>query len=219
MMELILLLQLSAATGRVSGQIDSACRAYCQILAIQDGKAMLIDQTPPFRDLDLGSYIAAAQPLVPRTEAPVRDLRSSRGWRVVASVFLDHKQSEVLTRIRFFDPGGVLQWKEVVMESVEESAIGTLFGGSDEVFAMTSNEEHAYNVLTEIWLLPASGRPTLLLTAPGTYQGFSDGRAGSAAGVMLARQTYDGVHADTKGIVEQFYAWNRTMKTLEPRAK
>ena len=171
------------------------------------------------RGIDLGGYVPAAQALVPRTEAPVRDLQTPRGWRVVASVYLDHKAMGARAHICFFAPGGALRWTQEVMEWIEQTEIGTLFGDPDEIFAVTSNEEHAYNVQTQIWLLPRAGKPKLLLAAPGVFQHFTDGAPGNAAGVMLALQTYDGVHADTKRSVEQFYAWDPSAQNLTPRPK
>ena len=138
---------------------------------------------------------------------------------MVASVYLDHKEMGAMTHIRFFAPDGALRWTQDVMEWIEQTEIGTLFGSSDEIFAVTSNEEHAYNVQTQIWLLPRAGKPKLLLAAPGVFQHFTDGAPGNAAGVMLALQTYDGVHADTKRSVEQFYAWDPSAQNLTPRPK
>ena len=219
MMTTIVILQLLAAPLIVPGQIDSICGAHCEILAVQEGRVRFIDQRPPTRSVDLGKYIPTAQPLVPRTEAPVRDLRSQSGWRVVTSVYLDHGEDAILTHIRFFGPDGTLRGTDDVLSLVEQAKIGTLFDGSDQIFAVTSNEEHAYNVQTKMWFLPSTGGPKLLATIPGTFQQFADGAGGKVAGVTVKRQTYDGVHADTKGTVDQFYVWDRSTKTLKLQAQ
>jgi hypothetical protein len=211
---LLISFQILAATATVPGQIDSICRAHCEVLAVQDGKVKFIDRWPPTRNLDLGKYAPAAQRLVPRTEAPVLDLRSPRGWRVVASVYLDHDEDEILMHLRFFGPDERLRLTGGVLFTLEQADIGNLLGGSDEIFAITSNEEHAYNSQTEIWLLPERGDPKPLLQFPGVFQDFSGQAAGSVPGVTIARQTYDGVHAETKGTVEEFYTWDRDRKTL-----
>lgn len=44
-------------------------------------------------------------------------------------------------------------------------------GGNDEILAVTSNEEHAYNAQTEIWLLPEQGNPKVLLQIQGYFAG------------------------------------------------
>lgn len=50
-----ILFQLSGTAADVPGQIDSICRNQCEILAVQDGHAKLIDQwTPVPRTIDLG---------------------------------------------------------------------------------------------------------------------------------------------------------------------
>jgi hypothetical protein len=97
--------------------------------------------------------------------------------------------------------------------------IGHLFGGSDEIFAVASEEEHSYNVETEIWLLPAHGKPELLLSIQGIFKHFSAEGVRQVPGVTIMRQTYDGVHSETKGAVKEFYRWDRIEKSLkqEPR--
>jgi hypothetical protein len=213
----LVIFQVAAAPGVAPGQVDSICRSRCEILAVQAGSVRFIDQWPPARNLNLGKYALEAQGLVPRTEAPVLDLRSHRGWRVVASVYLDHEEDEVLGRLRFFGPDGRLRATTGVLFAFEHAEIGTLFGGSDEVVAITSNEEHAYNAQTEIWLLPENGGPKLLAEVQGTFGKFHGSAPGEAPGVTVARQTYDGVHSETKGMVEEFYAWNAETKSLTLR--
>lgn len=215
MITVLAMIPLLAAAAALPGQIDSICREHCDALAVQDGKVRFIDQWPPARTLDLGKYQPAAQALVPRTEAPILDLHSPRGWHIIVSVYLDHEEDEPETHVRFFSPDGMLRATQNVLLSVEGTELGKLFGDSDEVFAIASWEEHAYNVQSKIWLLPAVGAPTLLLDIPGVFQRFLSGAQGNAAGVTVARQTYDGVHADTKGALEEFYAWNPTTKSLK----
>lgn len=209
---------LVAASGAVPVQVDSICRPCCQILTVQDGRVRFIDQWLT-RNLDLGPYATAAQRLVPRTEAPVCDLRSKRGWRVVASVYLDHGQDEILAHVRFFGPDGRLRATSDALPWLEQTEIGNLFGDSNEIFAVTSNWEHTYNVQSEIWLLPKREGPKCLLSILGVFGDFSARLAGKPPGVVIARQTYDGVHAETKGIVREFYAWNGQAKSLIAPAK
>ncbi len=68
-----------------------------------------------------------------------------------------------------------------------QARVGTLFGGGDEIFAITSNEEHAYNAQTEVWFLPHEGRPKRLLEIAGTYLSFSTQAQGRRAGRNFAR--------------------------------
>ena len=94
--------QLAAASVIVPGQIDHECRTFCTMLAVQDGAVKFIDQTPPGSSLNVGDYVSADQPLIPLTEAPIRDLHSRRGWRVVVSASLDHDELVVRLRLVFF---------------------------------------------------------------------------------------------------------------------
>jgi hypothetical protein len=218
-MLLTISLQILAASGTVPGQIDSVCRAYCQALAVQNGLVRFVDMVQPPRNLIIGRYVRSDQRLVPRSEAPIRDLRSRHGWRVVVSAFLNHEQGESALRLRFFDPSGALEMTYDVLSDLEQVDIGGLFGGSDEVFAITSDEEHAYNTRTEIWFLPNIGKPKTLLTLPGVYGRFSRAAAGKVPGVVVNRQTYDGLHADTKGTLEEFYVWSPEAKSLTLQAR
>jgi hypothetical protein len=207
---------LLAAFAVVPGQVDSICRDKCVILAAQDGRVRLIDQWLD-RSLDLGKYAEAAHRLVPQTEAPVGDFRSRRGWRVIASVYLVHEGGDdggLMTHIRFFGPDGKLRATDEALFLVIDTEIGNLFGGADEIFAITSEEEHSYNVQSDMWLLPEHGAPKLLLRNSGDFKRLSGRARGEAPGVLFAHQTYDGANPDTKGFVEQFYEWDRKTKSL-----
>jgi hypothetical protein len=214
MIFLSVILQLLAVPASVPGQIDIVCRPHCQVLAIQGGKVRLLDKGPLQRDLSLGQYAAPAQASVPRSEAPVTDLRTSRGWRLIASVYLDHQELEARTHLRFISPDGRLRSTEDALEYIEVAKAGNYFGGTDEVFIVTSNEEHAYNDQTEVWYLPPRDKPKLLLEAPGSFERFINPKSEQHVGIVLARQGYDGVHAQTKGTQQELYSWNSIAKTL-----
>ena len=209
-----LLFQLAGAAADVPGHIDSICRNQCEILAVQDGRVKLIDQwAPAARTIDLGKYASAAQGLIPQTEAPVHDLRSPHGWRIVASVYLDHQRDEASAHVRFFAPDGRLLATKGALELVESLELGEFAGGADEIVALTSEEEHAYNDQTELWYLPTPGEPKLVLATGGAFERFN------SDGAVLARQTYDGVHADTKGVVDDFYTWDHRSQTMVLRKR
>jgi hypothetical protein len=212
---------LSLAAATIPGQVDSVCREYCQVLAVQGGVVKYIDQTPPApRAFDVGSYLAGDQTILPRTEAPIRDLRSQRGWRIIASAFLRHdgdNEGEPAVRIRFYDSHGSEPLTDDVLESLQRFSVGRPFGGEDEIFVVTSGEEHSYNVETELWYLPENGKPKRLVWLRGVFEAFA--RAGQVPGVSVGRQTYDGEHAETKGVVREFYIWDPRAKSLTLRTK
>jgi hypothetical protein len=214
----VLAIQFLVASVVAPGQIDIICSGDdCDVLAVQNGSVILIQGGPfPIRGPDLGKYLSAAQPLVPRTEAPVRDLRSPGGWRVIASVYLDHAKRHPSLHLRFLGPDGRLKATTSVLPATVETKVGDLFGGGDEIFAVTSFEQHVYNTQTGIWFLPALGEPKELLAVLGGIKEFHGAAAGGVPGVMIARQTYDGIHAETKGTVNEFYTWNRDTKALSP---
>jgi len=204
-------------TAAVAGQMDHVCsRGYCEYLVIRDGNVMLVDPTPPApRQVVLGRYLGMAQQFVPSTEAPVRDLRSTRGWHIVISSFLDHKEANVGNRIRFFAPGRRLQKTDDELMQVEQAELGRPFAGEDEIFAITTNEEHEYNSETVIWFLPERGIPKRLLDVPGSLDKFGRDGGGHEPGVWILRETYDGVNAATKGSEREFWKWDSERKILE----
>ena len=71
-------------------------------------------------------------------------------------------------------------------------------------FAITTEEEHGCNNQTRIWLLPVTGEPRQLCEGNATLSSFSQGTDGHGPGVLLKRETYDGVDASTKGFVDEF---------------
>jgi hypothetical protein len=187
----------------VAGQVDVVCQHYCSVLEVRNG---VVQFTDGFRRINISRYVAEDQQLVPRTEAPTNDLRSQRGWRVVVSAVLDHQELREKLRLRFFDPSGVLRLQHDVLMVLEHQQIGRLFGSADEVVAITSNEEHAYNSRTDVWFLPKQGDPKHVLSVAGGFQALSDSR--ESPGLVVFRQTYDGVHSETKGFIREEYAWD-----------
>ena len=170
---------------------------------------------PGFRSLAIGKYAVAAQRFVPRTEAPIRDVRSPHGWHIVVSSFLGRGEEQSATlRIRFFGPDGESRGTAEVLMTLEEIEMGYLFGGTDCILAIQSNEEHSYNSMANIWLLPERGNARQLIEMNATLGRFSKGDNGSRSGTWIRRQTYDGVHAQTKGWANEFWVWNSAKKLL-----
>ncbi len=210
--KLLIGLQLVAAYAAVSREVDRVCRAgSCNILTIQQGSVKLVDT---LRSLRMGEYVQAAQKLVPSDEAPIRSIVSSHRWHIIVSAFLDHSdESEAGLRLRFFGPDGKLRATDAVSMTLEQLEIGRLFGGDDEILAIQSNEEHAYNSKTDMWVLPEHGPPKQLIDANATFGKFSKD-SGARPGVWISRQTYDGVHAETKGWADEFWVWDAKAKSL-----
>src|SRR5207245_1726944 len=160
MKTILVSLHLLLVSAAVLGEIDRVCHnGYCTVLKVQDGRVRLID---PVRSLVMGKYIQSDRHLVPPTEAPIRDLVSARRWHIVISAFLDHgDNSEAGLRARFFAPNGTPRGTADALMALEQADVGYLFGGEDDILALTSNEEHAYNSRTDIWLLPKQGSPRM----------------------------------------------------------
>jgi hypothetical protein len=215
MTQLVTILLSYFIVGAQNQQVDRACVAeHCQTLTVRNGEVRFIENTPPARDLLLGPYLTGDKRLVPRTEAPIRELRSQRGWRVVVSALLDHREHGVLLRVRFLNRMGKLQTTDDLLMVLESAEVGNLFGGNDEILTITSNEEHAYNAQTSVWFLPAIGKPRRLLSFTGAIGEFQKSNADGGPGVRINRESYDGVNANTKGHTQEFWSWNPQQKTL-----
>jgi hypothetical protein len=215
---LLAVLHTLVAQTTIPGQKDAICKTQCEFLVVEGESVKFIDRRPPAKTLLLGKYAREAQRFVPDNEAPVADLRSTRGWHIVASEYLDHQEDEVDSRLRFFGPDGRMEASVKALMVLEDIKVA-LLNGTDELFAVTSNEEHAYNAQTAVWFLPENGKPKEVLEVPGELDSLNSGGAGHLAGVSVERQTYDGVHAETKGHVHEFYVWDAASKSLTIRSK
>ncbi|MGA3019312.1 MAG: hypothetical protein ABSF62_19480 [Bryobacteraceae bacterium] len=195
--------------------IDKVCpQVGCRYLVVRGGQVTFIDSAQPAREIPLGTYIQTDQKLVPRTEAPIRELRSARGWRVVISTFLDHKELDAWNTVRFFSPSGRLERTSGAQMSLMGAELGKLFGGDNEVVVVTSYAQHVYNTQTMIWAIPQSGKPKLLLDLNGSVERIVRGDGGTEAGVWISRNTYDGVDASTKGSAAEFWRWDAKKQAL-----
>ncbi len=217
-MTLTLILFQLLTPASVPGQIDHVCFSdgSCQYLAVQQGTARFIDPSPPARNLTLGSYVSSERETVPRTEAPIR-ARSTAEWRVVLTVFLDHDSGGTGTRLRFFRIDGSQHGQYDGLFQVDSFVVGRLFGGDDEIAAVSTVGEHSYDVRTALWLLPANGDPKQLAEVQGSLARFVNGNGGATPGVWINRETYDFEHAETKGHVPEFWEWLPTRKILTLR--
>ena len=212
MLTIFVILPFLLQAGR---QVDRVCQNnYCRSLVIQQGEVRLVETTPN-RDLVLGRYLEAEQRFVQKNEAPLASLQSGRGWHIVIASFLDRVNDRAAMKVHFLAPDGRLAVTEDVLMVLDDADVGNLFGDKDEVLAITSNEEHAYNAETSIWLLLDKAKPKLLLRVKGVIEGFI--RAGREHGVWIDRQTYDGVNPLTKQHVREFWKWNAGEQTLTLR--
>jgi hypothetical protein len=199
------------------GQGDKFCfRDQCQFLTVRQGLVRFADFPALSRDLVIGRYAQGYQRFVPAVEVPIRGARSPGGWLVVVSAFLDHAEGGQELRVRMYAPDGSKQGQSDIMSALEGLELGDVFGTADEVLAITSTEEHAYNVNTTIWLLQKAGGPRKLMDVPGVLIKAAKARDGARSGALIRRQTYDGEHAETKGWVEEFWAWDPIQKSLIP---
>jgi hypothetical protein len=183
---------------------------------VRQGLVRFADFPALSRDLVIGRYAPGYQRFVPAVEVPIRGARSPSGWLVVVSAFLDHAEGGQELRVRMYAPDGSKQGQSDIMSALEGLELGDVFGTADEALAITSTEEHAYNVNTTIWLLQKAGGLKKLMDVPGVLIKPAKAHNGVRSGTLIRRQTYDGEHAETKGWVEEFWAWDPIQKSLIP---
>lgn len=215
-----IVLQAGPQTVQQERTLDRICWADdCTRLTVGAGHVFWLRPAPfgQSERIEIGSYERRGEDAVPAREAAIRDLRSAAGWRVVVSVFL-HRDKENAgdagLRVRFFDPHGSLRTEDTVMAFLQDVELGRPFGGTDEIFMISSWQEHVYNVETDVWYLPAEGKPRRILFDVGSFASFVNGPSTVPKGIVILHQTYDGVDADTKGWLQQFYAWDPATRTL-----
>jgi hypothetical protein len=194
-------------------QFDKACEGYCIVLLVDHGKVkQQIQSTDAPVEMTMGRYLTSAAHLIPSNEAAISDRRASNGWRIVISAFLDHQESSARLRIRFFDSRGLLQLKNDSLTSLEDQEF-IRPNKTDCLYAVTTNEEHVYNAQTEIWFLPNDGVPKLVLSDVGTFQ-IPRPKGSKAPTIVFLRETYDGIHSETKGHTAEQYTWDANSKML-----
>lgn len=192
-------------------------KEFCAVLSIQEKTVKFRESenfVPPY---EVGPYAGEAQKWVPQNEAPIREMITPNRWRAIVSAALDeYDETGPTMRLRIFDQNGVQQLKYDGNYFLDDIESGMLFGTSDVVLSIQTGGKSAYVQDGEIWLLPESGKPMELLHVHGSLVRFQPNGSGTNGlpGVWVERETYDGIHADTKGTELQFWRWDSGKKDL-----
>jgi len=193
-------------------ELDHRClEGDCVILSVQNGK-VFAERTGEFAGKrEIERVDNAGIPFVPSTEAPIRYARTSRGWVAVVSAFLpkeyDFDGPEL--RLYIFDSQRKLKTVSNQYNFLGSFNAGRIFKNSDSEFVQVSSTgAHAYVVRTVVWLLPTLGSPVAVLDVPGLLNHVQQAATSVAAGLWIDLQTYDGMHAETKGQKTEFWRWN-----------
>ena len=207
-------------------QLDRKCdQGDCLALVVENGN-VLGQRTGEFSPgkLEIGKYDPKGARLVSPKEAPIMYSKTQRGWVAVVAAYIPE---DVLLwpqlRLYIFDPQGHRTTVEDLYNRIGPTArpnfrMGKLFNTNSEILQVSTDGEHSYVVRTLIWLLPENGTPKLLLDAPGLVDRIQQAAAGKQAGFSIQRETYDGVHAETKGQKREFWVWDEEQKTLRMAA-
>jgi hypothetical protein len=136
---------------------------------------------------------------------------------VIASTYLDEYDDQgPFMRLRIFDPHGQLQQNYDGDHFLDDIEAGKLFGTSDVILSIQTGGARSYLQHTLIWLLPDAGKPKQLLEFRGALQRFQPTGSGlnGLPGVWTELETFDGVHAETRGRKPEFRAWDENQKAL-----
>jgi hypothetical protein len=212
-------LLVSAATLPCMGrELDRRClEGDCVILTVENGR-VFAERTGEFAGKrEVAKVEEAGVPFVPATEAPLNYTKTSRGWITVVSVFLPKEYDFDAPELHLYLYDAQRDRKVVsdLYNFLGSLNVGRIFHGTNAEFVQVSSTgAHAYVVRTIVWLLPAAGTPAVLLDVPGLLSRIQQATSKEPAGLWINRQTYDGVHAETKGEKPEFWMWNPNRKTL-----
>lgn len=187
----------------------------CSYLVRRSDKVQFVRTGSVPVDRIVGPYLQRYQSLVPRNELPVLE-RHFSGWRIIVSaVLLQDEYDGPIMRFRFLGRGGRLLGSYDDDLQVMSLSVGTLFGGSDIIAAATTSGVHVYDNTALVWLLPHNEAVKKLLEVPGSTDRIVHASQGHGQiGIWVNRQTYDGVHPETKREVPEFWEWRDREKKL-----
>jgi hypothetical protein len=192
----------------------------CVVLLLEEGK-LFAERTGEFAGKrEIGNYDSKGASLVPKTEAPIRFSKTQRGWTAIVTAYLpeqfDFDAPEL--RLYLFDPSGKRAVVDDNYNLLGDFKTGKILNTGDEFALISSTGAHAYVVRTSAWFLPTTGPPKHVLVVSGLLVSIRESNAGPP-GLLIDRQTYDGVHAETKGTVKELYVWSAETKTLTLQTK
>lgn len=194
----------------------------CLSLAIRDG-TVVAERTGAFSTgtLQIGKHDARGARLLPSSEVPVFYGKTQRGWVAVVAAYIprDFLLWPEL-RLHIFDSEGQQRTVEDLYNSVGKPdhpniRIGKIFNSNTELLQVSTDGEHAYVVRTLVWHLPTkNGSPVKLLDVLGLVDRVQQPTSRARGGFWIQRQTYDGLHARTKGWKLEFWAWDEGTQKL-----
>jgi hypothetical protein len=167
---------------------------------------------------DIGSYDREAQRWVPTNEAALRHVNMPNRWSAVVSASLDHYDSSggPTVRLRAFTPTGENQLTYDGYFFFDDIESGMLFGTPDVVLSIQTGGASSSVQDAVVWLISDSGKPKEILRVNGILVRFQATGSGVSGlpGVWIDRDTYDGVHSETRGRKREFWRWDSSSKSL-----
>jgi len=159
-----------------------------------------------------GPYLKEWQHLVDPTEAPVKELTSPRGWKIVVTLGFAGRTAGPIFYLYFFDNHGERQLKASGDLFLEKSEIGVLFGTPDEFLVIDERGETGISHVTEAWLLPKQGRPERVLFTGGMLFTIKQGEGKKKPGLYI--NSYEATDS-RKGVWRKsFFEWRADSKTF-----
>jgi hypothetical protein len=215
---MVLLSLLLFATPTLARELVRKClKGDCASLAVE-GNSVIFRETSGYMPSprNFGRYIAADHALVPATEAPIRDVRTRGGWIVIATAALDDYAPDGPTiRIRLIDKAGRIAETFAGGDNIlDKLSVSSPFGAETNVVVAETSGFHAYVVTVFVWLIAPDGPPKLLVKDTGGFSRFGGNKANGHAGLWIDHETYDFVHAETKGHRLEFWQWDDNERSL-----
>lgn len=195
------------------GTVAKACGAGgCSYLAVQHGEVrgiLSFTRGSIDADRDLGRYLGSAQALVPKTEAPIRELETRRGWRVVIAAAVDGPLFRL--RAHFISPNGQPRGVFGMSQFLRYVRVGALFGGKDQIVLIEADDGHAYTTFWRAFRLPDHGYPELLAQGWGRILWAG---TGAQPGIIVKRQHPVGGDANRVLSITEYWNWDPRLDQL-----
>jgi hypothetical protein len=171
----------------IAQRCDGPPASPCEYLFIDD--FVKWGRTPnPDQAILLGPYLREYRDLLPRNEAPVKEFKSAKGWRVVVTRGFEkeYRFAGPIFYAYFVDPHGRIQLRFAGDLFLEDGRIGSLFGSPTELFVVTSRSEVGDSFVTAAWVLPSDGRPVKVMETSGLLISVAPGSTNTSAGLYIA---------------------------------
>jgi len=202
--------------------LDRVChpeipRAPCAELRIESGR-VIWDANAPSEGADKGPYLAHLHALLAPREAPVRELRSDRGWRVIQTWgFTEPRSGLRRYYLYFFSPQGKLELKHDGNMNLATIEMGRLFRTETELLVTYGADSHTLSQTVDVWILPPQGAPKKAPLEGKILRSIEPGTAELLPGLWVENPILEGEWLRPVAWVPEFWEWVESEQRFRKR--